>query len=70
VLQKGKNYSITVTPGSDGLWCKYSVILPWKWEQYIKKWQPFTFEIDWSEPKTMNIVCGSMWMRQGKIVIE
>ncbi len=70
VLTKWKNYSITVIPESDGLGCKYSVMLPWKWEQYIKKWQAFTFEIDWSEQKNIKLVCGSMGMKQWMIVIQ
>lgn len=69
-LPSGKKYIINVIPKNDGLWCRYSVILPGKWEHYIKKDQPFSFEIDGSKPKTIKLVCWSMWMWQWEIVIN
>lgn len=70
ILQKWKNYRVVVMPESDGLGCKYSVILPGVWEHYIKKWEKFTIDVDGSEPKTIRLVCGSMGMRQGEIVVQ
>lgn len=69
-LAKWKNYHITVTPTSDGLGCFYSVILPGGREQYIKKWEAFTFSIDGTKPQKIRLVCGSMGMGQGQIVIQ
>lgn len=70
ILQSGKNYQILVTPESAGFGCKYSVILPGGREQYIKKWEPFTIEVDGSQSKTIRLVCGSMGMSQWEIVIQ
>lgn len=70
ILQKWKKYLINVIPQSDWLGCKYSVILPWVWEKFIKKWQAFTINVDGSESKTIRLVCGSMGMRQWEIVVQ
>lgn len=69
-LATGKNYRITITPTSDGLGCKYSVILPDGREQFIKKGEPFDITVNGSTPGRIKLVCGSMGMRQGEIVIE
>lgn len=69
-LAKGKNYRITVNPTSDGLGCFYSVILPDGREQYIKKWETFEFIIDGTKSGKIRLVCGSMGMNQGQIILQ
>jgi hypothetical protein len=69
-LKKWKNYTITVLPESDGLGCFFSVIIPGKWEQYIKRWEKFTININGSTAQSIPLVCGSMGMNQGRIVVE
>lgn len=69
-LEQWKNYTITVTPEANWLGCFYSVIIPWKGEQYIKKWEKFTISVNGSIAKNIPLVCGSMGMSQGKIVIK
>ena len=57
-------------PESNGLGCKYSVILPGGREQNIKKGEPFTFSVDGIKPQNIRLVCGSLGMGQGQIVIQ
>lgn len=68
-LQKGKNYTLHVTPESDGLGCFYSLAYGGK-EYFIKKWQSFDLFVDWSVAKRIPLVCGSMGMSQWMIIIE
>lgn len=68
-LQKGKNYTLRVTPESDWLGCFYSLAYGGK-EYPIKKWQSFDIFVDWSVSKSIPLVCASMWMSQGMIVIQ
>lgn len=68
-LAKGKNYTLHVTPESDGMGCFYSLAYGGK-EYFIKKWQSFDLFVDWSVAKTVPLVCGSMGMSQWMVVVE
>jgi hypothetical protein len=69
-LVAGKNYKVVVTPSSDGRWCKWSMVIPWVWPHLIKKWEAFEIPVDGSKPGTIKLVCASMGMGMGEIVIQ
>lgn len=69
-LEKGKNYKIVVTPTSNGLGCMSTVVVPGKWVIQIKEWQSFTIDVNGSKAKKTRLVCASMGMRQGDIVVQ
>ncbi len=69
-LAAGKNYKVIVTPSSDGRWCNTQVVIPWKWPHTIKKWEAFEIAVDGSKAKTIKLVCASMGMRQGDIIVK
>lgn len=69
-LKAGKNYKVVVNPSSDGRGCKGSMVIPWVWAHPIKKWETFEIPVDWSKPATIKLVCASMGMGMGEIVIQ
>jgi len=71
-LKAWGNYKIVITPTSDWKWCMSTQAIPTlsKKASYVKKWIPIEYEIYNAKVWTHNIVCTSMWMRQGKIVIR
>ncbi len=69
-LPVGKKYKIVVTPESNGLWCKGAVVLPWKGVQPLIKGQTFEFLVDGTSAKKIPLVCASMGMSEGEIVIK
>jgi hypothetical protein len=69
-LTKGKQYSIEVTPSSDGKGCMTEVMIPGKGPHAIKNGEKFTIAVDGSSAKTIPLVCASMGMKQGEIVVE
>jgi sulfite exporter TauE/SafE len=69
-LAVGKNYKLVVTPSSDGRGCMSQVIIPGKWPHSIKQWESFEIDVDGSSVKTIKLVCASMGMGQGEIVVQ
>ncbi|MFA7284816.1 MAG: sulfite exporter TauE/SafE family protein [Candidatus Absconditabacterales bacterium] len=69
-LAAGKNYKIVTTPSSDGRGCNTQVVIPGVGPHTIKKGEPFEIVVDGSSPKVVKLVCASMGMEQGKIVIQ
>lgn len=69
-LTAGKNYKLVVTPTSDGLWCFTQVVIPWWGTQAIIKGQPFEIFVDGSSPGRVPLVCASMGMSMGQIVVK
>lgn len=69
-LIAGKNYKVVVMPSSDGRWCKWSMVIPGVWPHPIKKWESFEIPVDGSKPWTIKLVCASMGMGMGEIVIQ
>lgn len=69
VLPVGKYYEIRVTPSSNGLWCMSQLARWWR-AINIRQWQTFSLHIDWTRPWKIPLVCASMGMRQGEIVIQ
>lgn len=66
------NYKIIVTPTSNWKWCMSTQVIPdiSKQVSYVLKWVPIEYEILNAKVWTYNIVCTSMWMKQGEIVVE
>lgn len=69
-LVAGKNYKVVVTPSSDGRWCKWSMVIPGVWPHVIKKWETFEIPVDGSKPWTIKLVCASMGMWMGELVVQ
>lgn len=72
VLEKWKNYKIVITPESDGKWCMSTQLIPkLKTDiSYVRKWEQIVYDINNAQAGTYEIVCGSMWMLQWKIIIK
>lgn len=68
-LKKGKNYILRVTPERDGLGCMFALAYNRK-VYYIKKWETFDLEVNGSNTRKIPLVCASMGMRQGQIIIK
>lgn len=69
-LAKWKNYSIEVTPSSDGRGCMTEVVIPGKGPHTIKQGEKFVIDVDGSGAKTIPLVCASMGMKQWEIIVE
>ena len=71
-LKKWWNYKIIITPSSNWLWCMWTQVIPKLSNNvsYVKKWIPIVYEMQNAKPGSYDIVCASMWMKQGKIVVE
>lgn len=69
-LVAGKNYKVIVTPNSDGKWCKRAMVVPWVWPHVIKRWEIFEIPVDGSTPWTIKLVCASMGMSMGEIIVQ
>ena len=71
-LTAGKNYELVITPSENGKWCMVSLIIPGldRTVNPIKKWQPITYKFTNIQKGTYNIVCWTMWMYQGKIIVQ
>jgi len=72
ILEKWKNYKITIVPDSNWIWCMSTQLIPKLNSKisYILKWQAIDYEIQNAKVWTYEVVCGSMWMLQGKIIIK
>lgn len=64
-----QNYRVRVTPTSDGIGCMYSMVYAGK-EYFIREGDTFELLVNGSSPRNIPLVCGSMGMRQGMIVIK
>lgn len=72
VLEKWKNYEITITPDNDGIWCMSTIALPSINKEIfpITVWQNIVYTINKAQPWEYTFVCSSMGMSQWKISIE
>ncbi|MDD2907013.1 MAG: sulfite exporter TauE/SafE family protein [Candidatus Gracilibacteria bacterium] len=71
-LKAGGNYKLVVTPTSNGLGCMTSQVIPKLSNKvsYVKKGVDIVYEIRDAKAGTYDIVCGSMGMQQGRIIIN
>ncbi len=71
-LKSGWNYKVIITPTSNWLGCMFSQVIPKlsKKVSQVKKGVDIVYEIYDAKPGTYDIVCGSMWMQQWKIIIN
>lgn len=72
VIDTWKNYKITVLPSENGKWCMSTQVIPKLNSKvsYILKWQAIYYEIQNAKSWTYEVVCGSMWMLQWKIIVK
>ena len=72
ILEKWKNYKVIVTPDSNGKGCMSTQLIPKLKSKvsYVRKWQDIVYEFNNAMSWTYEIVCGSMWMLQGRIIIK
>ncbi|MDP2091090.1 MAG: sulfite exporter TauE/SafE family protein [Candidatus Gracilibacteria bacterium] len=72
VIDTGKNYKITVLPSENGKGCMSTQVIPKLNSKvsYILKGQAIYYEIQNAKSGTYEVVCGSMGMLQGKIIVK
>ncbi len=72
VLKKGKNYQVVITPDQDGRGCMSTQVIPKIKSQvsYVKAGQDIVYNFNNPLPGKYEIVCASMWMLQGIIVVK
>lgn len=66
------NYKITIMPSSNWLWCMSTLVVPWISNEVndVKAWTPIFYKIYDAKPWKYSVVCASMWMTQGQIIIQ
>ena len=71
-LSKEKNYKLTILPEKNGIWCMTNLTIPWidSTTYLVRKDTPIVITIAGMPAWRYNIVCATMWMRQGEIIIE
>ncbi|MDD3793529.1 MAG: sulfite exporter TauE/SafE family protein [Candidatus Gracilibacteria bacterium] len=71
-LKAGGNYKLVITPTSNGLGCMSTQAIPRLSNKvsYVKSGVPIIYEIYNAKPGKYDIVCASMGMNQGQIIIE
>lgn len=72
VLESWKNYKLIITPTSNWKGCMSTQVIPKLRSKvsYVKSGVPITYDINNALPWTYEIVCASMWMVQGRIIIK
>lgn len=72
ILEQWKNYKITVLPSENWRWCMSTQTIPKLSSKvsYILKWQAITYDINDAKAWTYDVVCGTMWMWQGTIIVR
>jgi hypothetical protein len=71
-LIAGKNYELIITPSENGKWCMVNLLIPGldgKINRIIK-WQPIIYKFINIQKGSYSIVCWTMWMYQGKIIVQ
>jgi hypothetical protein len=72
VLSAWKSYDIQVTPSRNGIGCMYAATVPTlsseTWD--VKSWETFSIKLTNAAPGRYPVVCTSMGMRQGEIVVQ
>jgi plastocyanin domain-containing protein len=71
-LTAWKNYELVITPTDNGKWCMVSLTIPGldRGVNRIIKWQPITYKFTNIQKGTYTIVCWTMGMYQGKIIVQ
>lgn len=71
-LEKGKSYKITILPDENGRWCMSTMVIPKLSSKvnYILKWQAIVYEINSAQEWKYDVVCWSMGMYQGSIIVK
>lgn len=71
-LKAWGNYKVIITPTSNWLGCMTTQVIPKLSNKvsYVKKWSDIIYEIYDAKPGSYDIVCGTMWMQQWKIIIK
>ena len=72
VLEKWKNYKITVLPSENWKWCMSTQVIPKLNSKvsYILKGQAITYEINNAQAWEYDVVCSTMWMHQWTIIVK
>ncbi len=71
-LKSWGNYKIIITPTSNWIGCMSTQVIPGVSNKVsrITKWVDIEYEIYNAKPWKYDIVCASMWMTQGQIIIK
>lgn len=72
ILEWAKSYKLKIMPESDGLWCMFSLTIPWIDDKSypVKKWIPILIDIKDPKPWKYKAVCTAMWMVHWNIIIK
>ena len=71
-LKEWWNYKIIITPTSNGVGCMSTQVIPKLSSKasYILAGVPIIYEMKNAQVWVYKVVCASMWMQQGEIVVE
>lgn len=71
-LTAGKNYELIITPSDNGKWCMVSLTMPGldRSVNPIIKDQPIVYKFTNIKAGKYDVVCGTMWMYQGQILVQ
>jgi hypothetical protein len=71
-LEVWKNYKILITPERDGMGCMWTLTIPTLNSNIynVQSWIPIIYDIVNTQQWAHKIVCSSMWMVQGAIIIK
>lgn len=72
LLEAGKNYEFIITPSDNGRGCMVNMLIPGldRTVKPIVKDQPIIYKFINIKKWTYNIVCGTMGMQQGEILVQ
>jgi len=71
-LQAGRNYEVQITPQRNGLGCFTTATVPKLGREVypVRAWQTFSIKVTNAKSGRYPIVCASMWMQEGEIVVQ
>lgn len=71
-LDSWHNYKVIIIPENDGIWCMWHLTIPTLSDKVhrVLKWRPMIYEIWNAKPWEYKIVCSSIWLPHGKIIVK
>ncbi len=71
-IESWVDYKLVITPDENGKWCMSTLVMPKINKQVhpVRKWVDITYELKNLKKWEYPIVCSSMWMLQGKIIVK
>ena len=71
-IDSTKSYKFVITPDANGRWCMSTLVIPRinKEIHPVRKGVDIVYELNNLLPWKYPVVCSSMWMRQGEIIVK